>query len=457
MSRRAVRDDGAVGEPDRPPRTGGEIEIVRHEDEGGAELAIELRHEVDHAGAGAHVQVAGGLIGKENPGPVAERACQRDALLLAAGELRRVVMAAVGEPDPAEELVGARATLFAAQLKRHLHVFPCGERRNQLERLKDEAHLGATQLRPLVLVERTELLAVEMDGATRRAVEPGEQSEQGGLAAARWPDDGEKAARLERERDILQHGQLTAAGEVGLGERLATKHGGMIVRYKLVFAALAAMIGCSERRPGAATGREQGSPDSAGLRPSTDTRPMVVFLGTSLTSGAGLADPDQAYPALIQARIDAARLSYRVVNGGVSGETSAGLLHRVDWMLRQPAAVVVIETGANDGLRGLDVGSLRANVQGVIDRIRRDQPAARIVLIGMRALPNLGAIYSQRFASVFPDLARQNGVPLVPFLLEGVAGVPRLNQADGVHPTVEGQRRLAETVWRVLEPVLTAP
>jgi acyl-CoA thioesterase-1 len=179
----------------------------------------------------------------------------------------------------------------------------------------------------------------------------------------------------------------------------------------------------------------------------------IVFLGTSLTAGLGL-DPDQAYPALIQQKLDEAGLRYEAVNAGVSGETSAGARRRIEWLLRQPAAVLVIETGANDGLRGLEVDSLRSNIQAIIDEAGRQSPRPAVVLVGMRAPPNLGSDYSRRFDRVYPELARQNDLPLVPFLLDGVAGRSALNQADMTHPTAEGQQRMAETVWKVLEPVL---
>src|SRR5882724_2332198 len=176
----------------------------------------------------------------------------------------------------------------------------------------------------------------------------------------------------------------------------------------------------------------------------------VVFVGTSLTTGLGV-DPSEAYPALLQRKIDSAGLRFTAVNAGVSGETSAGARRRIDWLLREPAAVLVIETGANDGLRGLDVDSLSANIQGIIDRARRQTPAPRVVLVGMRAPPNNGFGYARRFREVYPELAKRNNVALVPFLLEDVAGSDALNQPDMIHPNAAGQRRVAETVWRVLE------
>ena len=182
-------------------------------------------------------------------------------------------------------------------------------------------------------------------------------------------------------------------------------------------------------------------------------RGRVVFLGTSLTAGLGV-DPSEAYPELLQHRIDSVGLRFVTVNAGVSGETSAGARRRIDWLLREPAAVLVIETGANDGLRGLEVDSLAANIQAIVDRARQQSPPPRIVLVGMEAPPNFGFGYVRRFRAVYPELAKRNRLPLVPFLLEGVAGVDSLNQSDMTHPTAAGQRRVSETVWPVLEKVL---
>jgi len=219
----------------------------------------------------------------------------------------------------------------------------------------------------------------------------------------------------------------------------------MILRHLFLSGAVAVVAGC-----------EQARDEAAANPPPSDTTshlPSILFLGTSLTAGYGL-DPELAYPALIQKKIDAAGLRYRVINAGVSGETSAGALRRIDWIVQQPVSVFVLETGANDGLRGLPPDSLRSNIQAIFDRVRQLQPTAKLVLVGMRVPPNYGVEYSRRFQSVYPELAKSYGAVLVPFLLEGVGGVNALNQPDGVHPTPEGQRRMAETVWRVLEPVL---
>ena len=181
----------------------------------------------------------------------------------------------------------------------------------------------------------------------------------------------------------------------------------------------------------------------------------LLFFGDSLTAGLGLEDPStQAFPALIQKKIAAAGLPWRVVNAGLSGETSAGGLRRVDWILRQRVEMFVLELGGNDGLRGLAPETTRANLQAIIDRVREKSPATKIVLAGIAAPPNMGADFTRAFAAIFPELAEKNHVVLIPFLLEGVGGRPELNQSDGIHPTAEGHAAVAETVWAVLKPLL---
>ncbi|MCH8145417.1 MAG: arylesterase [Gemmatimonadetes bacterium] len=232
----------------------------------------------------------------------------------------------------------------------------------------------------------------------------------------------------------------------------------IMVRRKIlagVFLALA--IGCG---PGAGgrerpMGERQGVPGVVSGSAVLSDRPAIVFLGTSLTAGRGLPS-DQAFPALIRDTLEALGIDFRVVNAGVSGQTSAGGLRRIDWLLRQPIGVLVLELGANDGLRGLNVAMLRSNLQAIIDQTKREYPAARIVILGMEAPPNLGRFYTAAFQKVFPEIARANDAALVPFLLDSVAGIAELNQPDGIHPTARGHRILARNVWRVLEGVVLA-
>ena len=181
----------------------------------------------------------------------------------------------------------------------------------------------------------------------------------------------------------------------------------------------------------------------------------LVFFGDSLTAGYGLADPaTEAFPALIQKKIDAAHLNWRVVNAGQSGETSSGGARRVEWILRQPVDAFVLALGGNDGLRGIEPAVSRANLQHLIDKVRAKNPAIKILLAGMQMPPNLGPDYMRDFAEIYPALAEKNHAALVPFLLEGVGGDPNLNQHDLIHPTAEGHVLVAENVWKILRPLL---
>ena len=181
----------------------------------------------------------------------------------------------------------------------------------------------------------------------------------------------------------------------------------------------------------------------------------LLFFGDSLTAGYGLEDPTtSAFPARVQKKVDDSGLPWRVVNAGLSGETSAGGRRRVDWILRQQVDVFVLELGGNDGLRGIPPEATRANLQAIIDRVRTKYPAARIVLAGMAAPPNMGTEFTNAFAVIFPELAEKNRIPLIPFLLEGVASRPELNQADGIHPNGQGHAIVAETVWTAVKPLL---
>ncbi|MDT0649183.1 arylesterase [Autumnicola edwardsiae] len=185
-----------------------------------------------------------------------------------------------------------------------------------------------------------------------------------------------------------------------------------------------------------------------------DETKTILFFGNSLTAGMGL-DPNEAFPALIQEKIDSLDLNYEVINAGLSGETTAGGRNRIDWVLNQNVDVFILELGANDGLRGVPLEETRRNLQAIIDIVRKENPDIKIILAGMQIPPNLGQEYAAEFRNIFPELAEENNVALIPFLLEDVAGNPELNQQDGIHPTAEGQKILAQNVWEVLEPEIT--
>jgi len=189
----------------------------------------------------------------------------------------------------------------------------------------------------------------------------------------------------------------------------------------------------------------------------TKTKPTktVLFFGDSLTAGYGLDDPaSDSYPSVVQDKIKAANLPYTVVNAGNSGETSAGGLGRIDWVLKQKVDVFILELGANDGLRGIPVSETTKNLQAIIKKVKAKYPEAKLIITGMQIPPSMGAAYANDFKEIFPKLATKNNMILVPFLLDKVGGIAKLNQADGIHPTKEGAKIVADNVWKVLQTVL---
>ena len=199
-----------------------------------------------------------------------------------------------------------------------------------------------------------------------------------------------------------------------------------------------------------ATTETTASPSTAN---TTAKKKKVVFFGDSLTAAYGL-DEDQGFASLIQKKIDSLDLAYEVVNAGLSGETTAGGNSRIDWILRQPIDVFILELGGNDGLRGIDPDASFKNLQSIIDKVKAKYPVAKIVLAGMEAPPNMGDDFTSEFRAMYPKLAKANDTALIPFLLDKVGGIPELNQPDGIHPTAKGHQIVAETIWKVLKDVL---
>jgi acyl-CoA thioesterase-1 len=207
---------------------------------------------------------------------------------------------------------------------------------------------------------------------------------------------------------------------------------------------------CGQKKPAAV------QPEALGItsEDSSSTKKTILFFGDSLTAGYGLDDPSEAFPGVVQNKIDSARLPYTVVNAGVSGETSAGGKGRISWILKRKVDVFVLELGANDGLRGIPIGETTRNLQSIIDSVKTKYPHAKLILLGMQVPPNMGTAYAYSFKAIFYELAAKNKMALVPFLLKGVGGVPLLNQADGIHPTAEGAKIVGANVWGVLKSIL---
>ncbi len=231
--------------------------------------------------------------------------------------------------------------------------------------------------------------------------------------------------------------------------------------YPLLLGCVLLLAGCGTESSNSTPSSNASSPQAtasdsatAAASSSTSEAPIrVLVLGNSIAAGSGVA-PEEAFPARLQQRVDSLGWNVEVINGGVSGETTAGGLRRLDWLLRRPTDVLIVELGGNDGLRGTDLSATRENLQAIIDKARAQYPDVRILLAGMQLPPNLGPDYTQRFRALYPELAEANEVGLIPFLLEDVGGVDSLMQSDGIHPTAEGQRIVAQNVWTSLKPTL---
>jgi len=212
-------------------------------------------------------------------------------------------------------------------------------------------------------------------------------------------------------------------------------------------------ISCRENTTKEATATEETEKTTNSLQAKTSKDKLIMFFGNSLTAGMGL-DTEDAFPALIQNKLDSLELPYQVINAGLSGETTASGKNRLEWVLNQKVDIFILELGANDGLRGVPLNETRNNLQDIINFVKEKNPGVKIVLAGMQIPPNLGTDYTAGFRKIFPELAEKNDVELIPFLLEDVTGIPELNQGDGIHPTVEGHKIVAENVWVVLKDIL---
>ena len=223
-----------------------------------------------------------------------------------------------------------------------------------------------------------------------------------------------------------------------------------MTKGSLIIAGLTLLfLGCTNNEKPGNSSQNNTAKDSA----TVAKKKTIVFFGNSLTAGYGLS-PSQAFPAIIQKKIDSLGLLYQVINAGVSGETSSGGKTRIDWILRQPVDIFVLELGANDGLRGIPLSETKKNLQFIVDRVKAKNPDTKLLFAGMQIPPNMGQKYTTEFRNIYTELATKNAMTLVPFLLEGVGGETNLNQEDGIHPTAEGHKIVAENLWRQLEKLL---
>ncbi len=214
------------------------------------------------------------------------------------------------------------------------------------------------------------------------------------------------------------------------------------------------VLGCGETKKDTPTDATPSKEESTPTETTTSNTKTILCFGDSITAGYGLADSEDAYPGVLQEKIDSLQLDYTVINSGLSGETSAGGKSRIDWVLNQKVDIFLLELGANDGLRGVPLSETRANLQAIIDIVKQKSPKTTIILAGMELPPNMGQEYTTEFRQLYADLAQQNNLAFIPFILKDVGGIKTLNQKDGIHPTVEGHQIVANTVWEVLQPLL---
>ena len=217
----------------------------------------------------------------------------------------------------------------------------------------------------------------------------------------------------------------------------------------IIAAFIIILSSCTDNKKPVSTDQNNTTKETA---PVTKKK-TIVFYGNSLTAGYGVS-PSEAFPAIIQKKIDSLGLPYQVINAGVSGETSSGGKTRIDWILREPVDIFILELGANDGLRGTPLSETKKNLQEIIDKVKAKYPDTKLIFAGMEIPPNMGQAYTTEFRNIYTDLAAKNKMTLIPFLLEGVGGEPELNQADGIHPTAKGHLIVAENVWKQLEKLL---
>lgn len=223
-----------------------------------------------------------------------------------------------------------------------------------------------------------------------------------------------------------------------------------IVSYVALYLVGLCLLACNDDK------RQNTTTNTDTPTAATSSKKNILIFGNSLTAGYGLENPNEAYPALLQKRIDSLQLPYKVINAGLSGETTAGGNGRIDWVLKNPLDIFILELGGNDGLRGIPTTETRKNLQAMIDKVKNKYPSATIILAGMQVPPSMGKKYADDFRVIYPQLAKQNNVQLIPFLLEGVGGEAKYNQKDGIHPNAAGAKIVAENVWKVLAGVLNA-
>jgi acyl-CoA thioesterase I len=459
-----IAHDKAVPQSNHAVRMGGKRGVVRHHNERRSFTPVEFQQKFEHLFAGSSVQIAGGFVRKQNRRTRDEGPRQRDTLLFAAGELHRVVVQAIGQPDARQEFAGARSGFPASprQFRGQQHVLFRGECRNELKGLKHKTDLAPANPGHAVFRETCNVLAVEQNLAARRAVESGEKAQQRAFSASGRPHDGHELPAGDRQIDTAQdfyfmRGRLDRPCQTNDFDN-RFRHVCMIMavslRLMLLVALAVSLAACGRREEQdqpAVPEPPRGQASVPNPAPQNDTRPVIAAFGDSLSAGFGV-EPGKSYPDDLQRLLDAAGYQYRIANLGVSGDTTTDGVERLPAVLAIHPAIVILEFGGNDGLRGLPVTSAQKNLAIMIEALQKAK--AQILLAGMTLPRNYGAEYIQSFEKMYFDLASRYKLARIPFLLDGVGGHPDLTQPDGIHPTAEGAEIVANTVMKYLRPLL---
>ncbi len=440
---------------------------MRDQHEGRALLGVEAEHEFGDLGPGVGVEIAGRFIGEDDAWLGHEGTRDRHTLLLATGELLRAVVEPFGQAHPFQPVPGACLGIsHPSQIERQHDVFQGRQRGQQLKRLEDEADPALPARGQFILGERTHGFAMPAHPAAVGTVQTGQQAEQGGLARARGPHDGQaftgghlERHRIEdRERVIAQthdtgesfgldRGLTGKRGSEAAAVGEAHVHGGLNRIKGMGLFSLMHTIRLGARGLALAVLLLFGL-----MAAQAQTRPTLLILGDSLSAGYGLAR-GEGWVELLERKLEREKVSVQVVNASVSGETTAGGLARLPALLeRHKPRYVVIELGGNDGLRGAPPSTIRQNLIAMAERARAS--GARVLILGMRLPPNLGPAYTQAFEASFREAAQRTGSQLVPFFLEALGTDLTYFQPDRIHPTAAAQPKMLETVWPALKQLL---
>lgn len=448
---------------------------MRHQNKRGAFLAIERQQEVQNLLAVGAVEIAGGLVGHQDGRLHHKSASQGHTLLFAARELYRVVIQAFLQADADQKFAraGNAAGFLAGEFGGQQHIFFRRQGWDELVGLKDESQLHAAHLGHLVFGEVGDVDAVEDDAASSGRVQPRQKTQKRTLSAAGSAHDGNKLAGGYVEVNTAQNIHAMGAGVDGPGQSCHLNDGCLhgeqaelfimaLVKFSNVFLLFAMVFLCA---CGSTSGDPAAPPPVAATKlpvstepakpAQDDSRPVIVAFGDSLSAGYGL-EAGQSFPDQLQNLLNAKGLQYRVVNQGISGDTTSGGLARVEQAVALQPKIVLLELGGNDGLRGVPVYNIRKNLDAMIRRFK--EAGATVVLVGITLPRNYGDDYIRGFEKNYVDLAKEHSLTYVPFLLDGIwtptGGVPGMFQDDGIHPTAKGTPVMAATVFKKIEKLL---